>query len=919
VIGQLDARLVIAEPGAPEVAGVPAWSPSSVPTLTAGGFRSVKVDGRAPCCVFFTSGTTGRPKGVLSPHEATARLFRGHTFARFTMDTAVPLAAPTPWDAFSLELWSVLLNGGTSVVVDEPYVSAHSLRDAVSRHGVETVWLTASLFNLLVDEDPGAFAGLRQVMTGGERLSRTHVRRFLRTNPTVTLINGYGPVETTVFATTHRITEADCARPGGIPLGRPVPGTEVFVLDGTRPCGPGEVGEICVAGDGLALCYLGDPELTASKFPTVELDGRRRRVYRTGDLGLWGQDGLLEFTGRADRQLKIRGHRVEPAEVEHQIETLLTGVRRCRVVARRDADGTPVELLAFCVPVEAHDELPSATDVLAASLAPHHRPAAVVSVDAFPLTSQGKLDEAALLARAPSRSGHLALPAAVDGSGDPAVRLVAEVFAALLDRPAVPADASFFDLGGDSLLGGRVCARLGAHLGRPVPVSALYRHPSAAGLAGWLDAVADTGATDEARTGDEADGVGLTPMQLVFLTRHLADPDDRTGHCVLAWRVDGELDLAMLEAAVADAHWRHEPLRAAYRADPRPGAWLADTAPPALEVMPARPSVDDAVRTLRATLADDLAPMDADIWRTVVVPVAASRTWIFGCAVHHIAFDGWSEAVLTRDLSNAYNRLPPAPRPPSLAEVAAHHAGMTARADVEAQVAAVCRDLSGVPELVWPGGPGARTEAPGLLVTTLSLHVVSAIDRLAASTTATRFVVLLAEWAAVLSEMTGQSDFAVGVPVAQRSDARFAEAVGCHMTTLVVRLRGGVLKGGPEGVRATGQVVSQAFAAREAPLDAVVDRLAPAYTGRPLLFQVLFALQDNAPPRLELSGARTTFLRQPYLDLPVELHTELWPEPDGGMRVDVAFRPEAVARDVAAEISARFTDRLRDLASEGLR
>ncbi|HET9138966.1 AMP-binding protein, partial [Actinophytocola sp.] len=360
------------------------------------GFTPATVRAADPCCVFLTSGTTGTPKAVLTPHRAIARLFGPHGFARFTATSVMPLAAPGPWDAFALELWSVLLGGGTSVLVTEPYLSAHALRDGVARHGVDTAWLTSSLFNLAVDEDPDAFTGLRQVMIGGERLCPDHVARFLRRHPTIVLLNGYGPVESTVFATTHRITAADCARPDGIPLGRPVPGTRVLVLAGDRMCAVGEPGEICLAGSGLAIGYLGDPERTAERFGTVLLDGAPVRVYRTGDIGVWGADGLLRFRGRADRQVKVRGHRVEPAEVEAQIRRLLPEVADCRVLSRRDPAGLTDELVAFCVPAAPA----GAPDRLAKSLLPHHRPAAVVGIPAFPVTDRGKLNEPALLALA---------------------------------------------------------------------------------------------------------------------------------------------------------------------------------------------------------------------------------------------------------------------------------------------------------------------------------------------------------------------------------------------------------------------------------------------------------------------------------------------------------------------------------------
>jgi mycobactin peptide synthetase MbtE len=289
--------------------------------------KAAMANGENPCCVFFTSGTTGEPKAVLTSHRALARLFQSPTFATFGPGTVMPLAAPPAWDAFALELWGALLNGGVALLVDEPYLSPAALRSGIIHHGLETVWLTSSLFNMFVEEDCGAFAGLRQVIIGGERLSVRHVRTFLHQHADIALINGYGPVESAVFTTTHRIIIDDCNREHGIPLGIAVPETRIFILDGTRLCVDGERGEICIAGHGLAIGYLGDPILTAEKFPVVSLDQNDTQVYRTGDYGYIGKEGLLHYDGRGDRQVKIRGHRIEPLEVENQLEGLLDAVQ----------------------------------------------------------------------------------------------------------------------------------------------------------------------------------------------------------------------------------------------------------------------------------------------------------------------------------------------------------------------------------------------------------------------------------------------------------------------------------------------------------------------------------------------------------------------------------------------------------------
>ena len=329
------------------------------------GFRPVHTDGVEPAAVLFTSGTSGGPKCVRTTHRAMLRLCGDNRLFRMEEPRTVPLAAPAAWDMFGLELWGALLSGGTCVVVSDPFLSAAALREGVARWGVNAVWLTTSLFNLLVDDDIGAFEGLSEVVIGGERVSPGHIRTFLQRHGNIRLVNGYGPVESLVLATSRTVELADCERPEGVPIGVPLPGTAIHVLEGDRPCAVGEIGEICIAGDGLALEYIGDPERTLRAFPTLVLDGVPTRVYRTGDLGYWSADALLAYSGRADRQLKVRGNRVEPAEVEAQIEQD-PNVQICRVVAQRDEAGAAVALAAFCVPHIAGDPLTGLAERLAA-------------------------------------------------------------------------------------------------------------------------------------------------------------------------------------------------------------------------------------------------------------------------------------------------------------------------------------------------------------------------------------------------------------------------------------------------------------------------------------------------------------------------------------------------------------------------
>ncbi|MFF3209714.1 AMP-binding protein [Streptomyces sp. NPDC002886] len=941
VVAELGAPLIVTDTAGGNRAGLPVWSPpppGADPRPTAGRSRYPgphATDPSAPACVFFTSGTTGRPKGVLSPHRATARLLRPGTFARFGTGTVLPLAAALPWDAFSLELWGALLGGGTSLVIDEPYLTGQAIREAVTVHGADTLWITSSLLNMTVDEDPDAFRGLAQVMTGGERLSVPHVRAFLARHPGIALVNGYGPVESTVFATTHRITEADCDLPGGIPVGRPVPGTAIHLVDG----------EICIAGDGLALGYLGDPRLTEEKFPLVRTqDGTRTRVYRTGDLGLLDEDGVLHYRGRVDRQVKIRGHRIEPAEVERQIEDILPGVRTCRVVARRDAAGTAEALLAFCVPATPGDPLTGAAQTLDAALVPYQRPEAVITLEAFPLTANGKLDERALLARAPGPRAPASAEAGPAPAGcHPLAVRAAAVFADVLGLPAAaPVDVPFTDLGGSSLAAGRVCARLAAELGRSVAVSRLYAHPTARTLGDWLATTQGPGPAAPGQApaaapgvaaapagGDpsrDTAGVPLTPMQAGYLTQHLLHPEDRSAHCLLLFALDGALDEDALAVAIEAVHDRHETLRTAYTIDPRPLALPSDFPAPVLEVMDGCSDADAAVELLAEVLGDPLDLAEGEIWRTALVPLErGAPRQVFGCVVHHIAFDGWSESVLAADLATAYDlarrgapaALPPAP---TLAEAARLRADRLAQTDPAGQCEALAAELRGVPELRWPGaaGPQAPTAVSGVprsarVELLLDEDAGARLDAAADRSGVTRYAVLLALYGGLLADLTGSRDFAVGVPVAQRPDAALEDAVGCHIEMACLRLRGPVLDGGPTAVAEAGRILHRALAAQDVSFHDLVRHLNPPRTGRPPLFQTLLVLQDNTPAALRLDGLTSTLLRPPYLDLPLDVHTEFWPEPDGRLRLAVSHRTAAVPHTLAREILKRLADLVHTL------
>ncbi len=368
-------------------------------------FDPAPVPPAAPATVFFTSGTTGVPKGVLSPHQAVTRLFGSQGgLSGFGPGHATPQVAALPWDMYAFELWGQLTTGGTVVLIPTSYLLPSTLRRLVTSRGVDTLWITTSIFNLFVDEDPGCFSGMAYVFSGGEKASPNHMRSFLLRHPDIPLWNAYGPAENCMITTMRRVALADCDVPGGVPAGVPVNGTSLVLLDKhDRRCEPGQEGEICVAGEGLATGYLAQPELTGEKFPSIDLDGQPVRIYRTGDMGIQDHDGVLHYRGRRDRQIKISGFRIELSEIESAAGSL-PGVRNCIAFPVNDPDGRPQRLaLVYLVPrsdaepPEPPDDDPLHVQAQLRQLLPEYTvPHIVRGLAQYPLTANGKVDRAAL-------------------------------------------------------------------------------------------------------------------------------------------------------------------------------------------------------------------------------------------------------------------------------------------------------------------------------------------------------------------------------------------------------------------------------------------------------------------------------------------------------------------------------------------
>ncbi|MEU4554383.1 non-ribosomal peptide synthetase [Micromonospora violae] len=468
----------VALPHGPHVVTVGAVDDEPVPGTAAVAPAPPRLFPEQLACVLFTSGSTGEPKGVAVTHGDIVALAADPSWRPAAL-RRVLVHSPHAWDAMTLEVWVPLLNGREVLIAPPGPLDIDRYAELLGAGRVSGLWITAGLFALLAEENPACFAGLVEVWTGGDVVSPRAVARVAARCPQVRIANGYGPSETTVFATRHDI------RPGHdysgvVPIGRPLAGMNAHVLDDAlRPVATGIAGELYVSGPGVVRGYHSSPGETAARFVPDPFAADGTRMYRTGDIVRCNADGEFEFVGRADDQVKIRGHRVETGEVEVVLGRH-PAVARCVVVARDDGTGDK-RLLAYVLPAEGDGTRPAALrDHLARMLPGHMVPDAVTTVASIPLTRNGKVDRAAL-PDMPRSAGSSAGAGAQPGSSASAmVDRLCQVFAEALGVPRLSPDDNFFELGGHSLIAVRLVRRLREKEGIELTIQQFLEGPTVA-------------------------------------------------------------------------------------------------------------------------------------------------------------------------------------------------------------------------------------------------------------------------------------------------------------------------------------------------------------------------------------------------------------------------------------------------------
>ncbi|WP_244181997.1 non-ribosomal peptide synthetase, partial [Streptomyces curacoi] len=866
--------------------------------------------------VMYTSGSSGTPKGVTITHRNVVNGVAGLVDSLGVPPGGRTLAGTSiSFDVSVFEMFTTLSTGGTVEVVRD--VLALGERENWAGGVLSTV---PSAFGELAERLAGRVTA-EAVVFAGEALSAGLADRVRQSLPGARVVNAYGQSET-FYATTFTLPDdRDLPSDAAVPIGLPLGNVRVYVLGpGLDPVPTGVTGELYVAGACVGRGYLGRSGPTADRFVPDPFGPPGSRMYRTGDLGRRNAHGELEYTGRADAQVKVRGYRIEPAEVEAALAEH-PAVGQVVVIAR--ATGAERRLVAYVTPggpAPAEEIRAFAESRLPAYMVP----SAVVLLDRFPLTPSGKLDRRALpepeftgtAYRAPRTRGEDAL-----------ARLFAEVLG--VDRVGV--DDDFFALGGHSLLATRLTGRIRAALGAEVSIRAVLEAPTVARLAARLrDGARLRPALTRARRPDRIP-LSYAQRRMWFIDRF--EGPSATYNLPLAVRLNGLLDVPALASAVVDLLGRHESLRTLIAEDEAGTAYqrvlAAEQVMPDIPVLPV--TEDDVPR-----LITECAAHEFDLYTELPLRVRLLRiapdVHVLVLVVHHIAADGGSAAPLTRDLSVAYaaRRAGSAPKWPDLpvqyADYTLWHNGMLgAEHDPDSLLAEQFAYWRA--ELADAPGPIALpTDRPRPAVAghrgdrvdfAIDAELMAAVDELAQSRGATAAMVLQAALAVLLHQLGAGDDITIGSPIAGRTDEALTDLVGFFVNTWVLRAG---LSGNPSFNRLLEEVRGKALAAydhQDAPFERLVELLNPdRSTAHHPLFQVMFAWQNTAPLDLDLPGLRVTAEPVPALTAKFDLLVNLAPDPEGGASGAIEYATELFDRPSVELLGDRFLRVLRRVVTE---
>src|SRR5579871_4476922 len=875
--------------------------------------RGVRLRPDSAAYLMHTSGSTGSPKGVVVTHRGIVRLVDSVKYVHLDEGQILLQMAPLSFDASTFEIWGALLNGGKLVLYPDGLPDPEMLGHVLREEGINTLWLTASLFHAFVNERIHDLSGVRQLLAGGDVLRIAEVRRALESLPHCRMVNGYGPTEETTFSCCHTVAMDDCLS-RSIPIGRPIENTRVYIL-GTalNPQPIGVMGELYIAGVGLARGYWNRSAQTAERFVADPFDVQGERMYRTGDLARWNVDGTVEFLGRVDGQLKVRGFRVELGEVEAAL-CRQPGVVDAVVIAREDRDGNR-DLVAYIGSGERELHSTTLRQLLAQEPPEHMLPSAWVVLPQLPLSPNGKVDRNAL----PSPRYE-----AADGYRAPRTQdeeMLCALFEQVLGVEPIGLDDNFFELGGHSLMAMRLVSRIRSSWGVELGLDVFFELPTVAQLALRISRSVRPGIALTKALRPERLPMSYGQERLWFVDR-LEGGASTEYNVPVALRLKGELDRDLLERALNTIVERHESLRTHFvERDGEPEQVIEERVRIELgmEDVSGLGEVEREERVEEAIRREWEERFDLErgpVLRAKLLKMG-EREHVLVRTMHHIVSDGWSEGIFHGEMMALYGAYREGGENP-LEELPVQYAdyALWQRArmgeggrEMEEGLSYWKKELDGIPaELNLPAERSRainRNRNAEAVSSTLTEEILDKLKAVSRQSACSLYMTMLAAFFVLLSRYSGQDDIVVGAPIAGRGEPQLEGLIGFFVNMLLVRGRSAGSKKFSELLAEVRLATLSAYRHQDVPFERIVEELAPRRNRSETPFvQVVFA--QNVPrPQPKLEGLEvsnvSTHAMQARFDL--EVHVG---EYDDGLRIRWVLNRSLFGRELLEQMTQHY-------------
>ncbi|MEH2149873.1 non-ribosomal peptide synthase/polyketide synthase [Nostoc sp.] len=835
--------------------------------------NTVKADNLA--YVMYTSGSTGQPKGVSIVHRSVVRLVKENDYASFSAQEVFLQFAPITFDAATFEIWGCLLNSGRLIIFPPNTPSINELGQVIEQYQVTTLWLTAGLFHLMVDENIDALKPLHQLLAGGDILSVPHVQKFLQTVENCQLINGYGPTENTTFTCCYQIPTS-LSPDVSVPIGRPIANTQVYILDKyLQPLPIGVPGELYISGAGLARGYFNRPELTQEKFiPNPFEEARGSRLYKTGDKARYLSDGNIEYLGRIDNQVKIRGLRIELGEIE-AVLSQHNDVQVSCVILREDTPGDK-RLVAYIVTHQnCQPQMSEIRQFLKTKLPDYMMPNAFVILESLPLTPNGKVDRRAL----PKPELDTILLEKYVAPRTPIEEMLALLWAQILKVEQVGIYDNFFELGGHSLLATQLISRIRSSFKLELPLRELFARATVAELAQSVEQLQqqeiELAAPPILKRAENAEiPLSFAQQRLWFLDQ--LEPNSASYNIPFGLRLVGTLNIAALEQSLIEIIHRHEALRTNFvTVDGKPSQIIQTATNWSVAVVDLQhlPLIEQKSAAQKLVQQQALLPYDLEseaLIRATLVVLSQTEQWLLAC-MHHVVSDGWSIGVFVQELQALYNAysqgqpLPLLPLPIQYADFALWQRQWLQGEVLKSQLSYWKEQLANAPMfLPLPTDrprPAVQTFNGAYQEFALSVELTQQLTKLSQQQGVTLFMTLLAAYNTLLYRYTGQEDILVGTPIANRDRTEIEGLIGFFVNTLVMRTDLSLNPSFNELLPRIREMALSAYAHQDLPFEMLVEALQPERDmSHTPLFQVMFALQNAPMSEIELTGLTVSSL-----------------------------------------------------------